>query len=373
MSETVQEGLDFAQTIKSHNGELGYLAKLNAQLDEYRRVLVRGELVLGATVNICYSILRLGLPSVLICGAVLVANGTIGVFVYLAYILIASRIYAPIDECMNNFAALLFLRVRLDRMAEIDAMPLQEGSTEFAPASHDIEFRNVSFSYEEGLKTISDLSFTAKQGEVTALIGPSGGGKSTVAKLAARFWDIDGGVITLGGHDIAGVDPETLLAHYAIVFQEVTLFNASVLENIRLGRKGATDEEVRRVAELAQCDEFVSELPQGYDTLIGENGERLSGGERQRLSIARAMLKDAPIVLLDEATASLDAENESKIQRALGELVRHKTVIVIAHRLRTVSNADKIVVIKEGSIAESGTPRELAAFGGVYAALLEAQ
>jgi ATP-binding cassette subfamily B protein len=276
-------------------------------------------------------------------------------------------------DALNNFALLLYLNVRIKRMKEMDNMPRQEGTTFFHPKNYDIKFNNVDFSYQDGIQTLKNVSFTAKQGEVTALVGPSGGGKSTVAKLSARFWDIDKGTITLGEKDISRVDPETLLNNYSIVFQDVTLFNSSVMDNIRLGKKDATDDEVIRAARLAQCEEFINELPQGYNTLIGENGERLSGGERQRISIARAILKDAPIILLDEATASLDAENESKIQTALSELIRNKTVLIIAHRMRTVSGADKIVVIKDGSIAETGSPYELKKKQGIFASMLKTQ
>ncbi len=255
----------------------------------------------------------------------------------------------------------------------MDAMPIQQGKTECAPENFDITFDRVSFSYDGTTRTIDDISFTAKQGEVTALVGPSGGGKSTTAKLAARFWDVDSGTITLGGEDIAGIDPETLLEYYAIVFQDVTLFNFTVMENIRIGQKDATDEEVLAAARLAQCDDFVQNLPQGYETLIGENGERLSGGERQRISIARAILKNAPIILLDEATASLDAENETKIQKALSALVRDKTVLIIAHRMRTVRNVDKIVVLENGKIVESGSPETLLAAAGGHFAAMNAQ
>ncbi len=296
---------------------------------------------------------------------------SVSVFSYLVFLVVAARVYNPIMEVLENLAVLLYLSVRIKRMKEMDAMPRQEGKTEFHPKNYDIEFNDVDFSYIEGVQTLKDVSFTAKQGNVTALVGPSGGGKSTVAKLSARFWDIDKGTITLGGEDISRIDPETLLNYYSIVFQDVTLFNSSVMDNIRLGKKNATDEEVIRAARLAQCDEFVKRLPKGYNTRIGENGEKLSGGERQRISIARAMLKDAPIILLDEATASLDAENESKIQSALSELIKNKTVLIIAHRMRTVSGADKIVVIKDGAIAETGTPFELREKQGLFASMLK--
>jgi len=267
----------------------------------------------------------------------------------------------------------LFLKVRISRMKEMDTMPRQEGTSDFRPRSFDIAFHNVDFSYLEGVQTLKNISLTARQGEVTALVGPSGGGKSTVAKLSARFWDADRGKITLGGIDISKIDPETLLSSYSIVFQDVTLFNASVMDNIRLGKKNATDEKVLQAARLAQCDDFVQKLPHGYDTLIGENGERLSGGERQRISIARAMLKDAPIILLDEATASLDAENESKIQRAISTLIENKTVLVIAHRMRTVAGADKIIVIKDGAVVEAGPPALLKEQQGIFASMVNTQ
>ena len=252
-------------------------------------------------------------------------------------------------------------------------MPTQEGNEEASMKRYDIEFRNVSFAYESDKQVLHNVSFTARQGEVTALVGPSGGGKSTAAKLAARFRDIDAGEILLGGCNIATVDPEELLKNYAIVFQDVLLFNASIADNIRIGRREATDDEVRRAARLAQCDDFICRMPQGYDTVIGENGETLSGGERQRISIARALLKNAPIILLDEATAGLDAENETKIQAGISELVRDKTVIVIAHRMRTVRNADHIVVLKNGTVAEQGTPDELMAQNGEFAHMVGLQ
>ena len=370
ISDNIQEGLDSVHEIKSYNREDDYSSTLNAKLDNYEKFLINNELLLGALINFTHVLLKLGLPSVILAGAYLLATGSVSIFAYLVFLVVTARVYNPIMEVLENLAVLLYLNVRIKRMKEIDAMPRQEGKTEFHPNNYDIEFNNVDFSYIEGVQTLKNVSFTAKQGNVTALVGPSGGGKSTVAKLSARFWDIDKGIITLGGEDISQIDPETLLNYYSIVFQDVTLFNSSVVDNIRLGKKDAPDEEVIRAARLAQCDEFVNKLPQGYDTLIGENGERLSGGERQRISIARAILKDAPIILLDEATASLDAENESKIQRALSELIKSKTVLIIAHRMRTVSGADKIVVIKDGSVSETGTPLELTGKQGIFAAML---
>ena len=367
VTEHIQEGLDTIQEIKSYNQERDYLEKLDASIDTYEKVLTRNELVLGILVNGSQSVLKLGLASVIIVGANLLASGTIDLFTYLIFMVIGSRVYAPISEVMNNIAALFYLDVRISRMNEMEALPVQHGTTDFTPKGYDIEFQQVDFAYEQGKQILKNLSFTARQGEKTALVGPSGSGKSTAARLAARFWDIQSGKITLGGQDISRIDPETLLTNYSVVFQEVVLFNASIMDNIRIGKRDATDEEVQRVARLAQCDEFVTKMPQGYQTIIGENGETLSGGERQRISIARALLKDAPIVLLDEATASLDVENETKIQAGISELVRNKTVLIIAHRMRTVANADKIVVLENGSVAEMGTPEELKKKNGIFA------
>lgn len=373
VTEHIQEGLDTIQEIKSYNQERDYLEKLDASIDTYEKVLTRNELVLGILVNGSQSVLKLGLASVIIVGANLLASGTIDLFTYLIFMVIGSRVYAPISEVMNNIAALFYLDVRISRMNEMEALPVQHGTTDFTPKGYDIEFQQVDFAYEQGKQILKNLSFTARQGEKTALVGPSGSGKSTAARLAARFWDIQSGKITLGGQDISRIDPETLLTNYSVVFQEVVLFNASIMDNIRIGKRDATDEEVRRVARLAQCDEFVTKMPQGYQTIIGENGETLSGGERQRICIARALLKDAPIVLLDEATASLDVENETKIQAGISELVRNKTVLIIAHRMRTVANADKIVVLENGSVAEMGTPEELKKKNGIFARMVNRQ
>ncbi|MBR0573257.1 MULTISPECIES: ABC transporter ATP-binding protein [Pasteurellaceae] len=373
ISEQIQNGMDMVQEIKSYNQETHYLDTLNQTLDEYENKLINLELLGGALLNISYSMLKLGLPSVIIIGAWLFSQDTISLFTYLVFLILVGRIYDPFIDVMNHFALLLYLNVRIKRMKEMDAMPRQTGNKTFNPTHFDIEFKAVNFSYQTGMKTLQDVSFVAKQGEVTALIGPSGGGKSTVAKLAARFWDIDSGEILLGGQNISEIEPEVLLAHFAIVFQDVALFNSTIMENIRLGRKDATDEEVKEAARIAQCVEFIERLPQGYDTLIGENGEKLSGGERQRISIARALLKDAPVILLDEATASLDARNESKIQQAISALIKNKTVLIIAHRMRTVVNADKIVTIKAGQVVETGTPEILKTQNGVFSMMLKAQ
>ncbi|MDR1407404.1 MAG: ABC transporter ATP-binding protein/permease [Tannerella sp.] len=373
VSEHIQEGLDCIQEIKSCNREDDYLEKLNAKIARHEKTQTRGELLTGILLNGAQSILKLGLAGVIIAGAGLLAAGKIELFTFLIFMVVGSRVYAPIDEVMNNLAVLIFLDVRISRMNEMEAMPVQQGSADFHPAGYDIEFRNVDFSYESGKEALRNVSFTARQGQVTALAGPSGSGKSTVARLAARFWDIQSGTITLGGGDISRIDPETLLKNYSVVFQDVTLFNTSVMDNIRIGKRDATDEEVMRAARLARCDGFVNRMPQGYHTVIGENGETLSGGERQRISIARALLKDAPIVLLDEATASLDAENETKIQAGISELIRDKTVLIIAHRMRTVARADKIVVLDNGRIVETGTPEELKKQNGMFSRMVERQ
>ncbi len=373
VTEQIQEGLDTIQEIKSYNQEETYINGLNQHINSYEKQLIKGELLTGALVNAAQSFLKLGLASVVLVGANMLASGSIDLFMYLIFLMIGSRIYQPVNEVFNNLAALFYLDVRINRMNEMEALPVQKGKTGFSPADYNITFENVDFSYEEGKKVLQNVSFTAEQGEVTALVGPSGGGKSTSAKLAARFWDIDKGKILLGNQDISKIDPEALLKNYSMVFQDVVLFNASVMDNIRIGKRNATDEEVLRVAKLAQCDEFVRQMPQGYETIIGENGETLSGGERQRISIARALLKDAPIVLLDEATASLDVENETKIQAGISALIRNKTVLIIAHRMRTVANADKIVVLANGGVAETGSPSELKTQKGIFSKMMERQ
>lgn len=368
-----QEGLNLAQEIKAYNREGYFIDEINKKYDQEIRNKKKSELVLGSFLNIAVVILRLGMATVAVYGANLFVHKEVDLFTYLAFIIISGIVFNPITSAMINMAEMMYLDSIVERILEINNMPSQEGSKEFHPEGYDIVFEDVQFSYEDGVKVLENVSFTAKQGEVTALVGPSGGGKTTATKLSARFWDIQGGKILLGGVDISTIDPETLLKKFSIVFQEVSLFNSTIMENIRLGRKDATDEEVKRVAKIARCEEFVTKLPQGYDTLIGENGEKLSGGERQRISIARALLKDAPIILLDESTASLDAENESKIQAGISELIKNKTVIIIAHRMRTVVDADRIVVLKEGKIAEEGTSKELIAREGIFAGMYKAQ
>jgi ATP-binding cassette subfamily B protein len=373
VSEHIQEGLECVREIKACNREPDYLAQLSEKIDFNEKMQARGELLIGILANGAQSILKLGPASVIIVGAGLLSHGAAELFTYLIFILVASRIYAPIEEVCNNLMALFYLDIRINRMNEMEALPVQQGTAAFEPDGFDIEFRNVDFGYESGKQVLKNVSFTARQGEITALVGRSGSGKSTAARLAARFWDIRSGQILLGGCDVGTIDPETLLKYYSVVFQDVVLFNASILDNIRIGRREASDEEVLAAARLACCDEFVQRMPQGYHTVIGENGETLSGGERQRVSIARALLKDAPVVLLDEATASLDVENETRIQAGISALIHNKTVLVIAHRMRTVAGADKIVVLHNGAVAESGAPGELLAAKGIFAAMMKRQ
>ena len=373
VTEQIQEGLECVQEIKSYNGEQEYNRRFDGILKHYEKNLINHELIAGVIVNLSVMLLKLGMTTVIVYGAWLLSRGELSAFDYMVFLVVSAMVYNPVEDVCMHIAVLTFLDVRIKRMKEITAMPEQGGSADTQISNYDIVFNHVSFSYEKGKQVLHDVSFTARQGEVTALVGPSGGGKTTAAKLAAHFWDIDSGEIMLGGKDISQIDPEKLLRNYAVVFQDVLLFNASITDNIRIGRRNATDEEIKHVARLARCDEFISRMPQGYDTIIGENGETLSGGERQRISIARALLKDSPVILLDEATASLDAENETLIQAGISELVRNKTVIIIAHRMRTVCNADKIVVLKNGSICEQGAPDELMKQDGEFARMLQLQ
>ncbi len=373
VTEKIQEGIVSIQEIKSCANEQQYLDGLDEALDDYEKHLASGELLIGVLVNSAQSVLKLGMASTIIVGARLSEAGRIDLFTYLAFLIIASRIYEPVSAVFMNLAALFILDVRINRMNEMNQLAVQTGLIDFKPEGFDIVFEHVDFSYETGKQVLKDVSFTAKQGEITALVGPSGGGKSTATKLAARFWDVDSGRILLGDRNIQEIDPEILLQHYSMVFQDVVLFNATIMDNIRIGRRDATDEAVVQAAKFAQCDEFIRKMPDGYQTIIGENGETLSGGERQRISIARALLKNTPIVLLDEATASLDAENETKIQSGISALIKNKTVIIIAHRMRTVANADKIVVLGNGRVVESGNPDALKCQNGIFAKMVARQ
>lgn len=373
VAEGIQEALETMRDLKSNNAEEKYLKGLDKKIDLQEKRMIASELGGALFVVPAGMILKLGIGTVALVGGMLLANGAITVLTFFLFLLVVSRLYDPLSSSLQNLAAIISTNIPIERMNEIETYPVQPGTAELKTNGYDIVFDNVSFAYNTGEQVLSGVSFTAKQGEVTALIGPSGGGKSTAAKLAARFWDADSGKITLGGTDIKTVDPEKLLSAYSIVFQDVTLFNNTVMENIRIGRQGATDEEVLAAAREAQCDEFVEKLPEGYQTMIGENGSALSGGERQRISIARALLKDSPVILLDEATASLDAENETHIQRAISRLVKGKTVLIIAHRMRTVEGADKLVLLKDGKVAEQGSPEELLAKGGIYAKMCQLQ
>ena len=373
VQDGIQECLDTVRDLKSNNAEKKYLDGLNAKIRKMEGRQIKSELGTAMFVVPAQMLLKLGIATVALVGGMLLINGTLSLITFFMFLLVVSRIYEPMSGSLINLAAMNSMQVNIDRMNEMENTEELGGDNEFNPNGYDIEFKNVGFAYNTGETVLDDVSFTAKQGEVTALIGESGGGKSTAAKLAARFWDVNKGTVTVGGVDVKTVDPEELLKAYSIVFQDVTLFNNTIMENIRIGKQGATDEEVLRVAREAQCDEFVSKLPNGYDTVIGENGSMLSGGERQRISIARAMLKDAPIVIMDEATASLDAENETEVQTALSALIKDKTVLIIAHRMRTVDGAEKIVVLQGGKVAEQGTPQELKAKGGIYARMSELQ
>ena len=372
VSDGIQEALENVREIRATNQEERYLAGLDRKIDEHERIMIRGELGTGVFVNAASVIMRLGVATTILVGAQSILAGRIDFMLLFLFLLVITRVYAPFDQSLALIAEMFVSQVSADRMNEIYETPTAEGSETFAPKGHDIVFDHVSFAYDRK-DVLRDVSFTAKEGEVTALVGPSGSGKSTCARLAARLWDVTKGSIRVGGVDIATVDPEVLLRDYSMVFQDVVLFDDTVMENIRLGRRGASDEEVRAAARAANCEEFVRRLPKGYDTPIGENGARLSGGERQRISIARALLKDAPIVLLDEATASLDVENETKVQEALSRLLAGKTVLVIAHRMRTVEAADKIVVLDDGRVAEQGSPSELMAKRGLFRRMVELQ
>lgn len=358
VSDGIQETLENIREIHATNQEDRYLAELNDKIDQHEKAMIKGELGTGIFVNAASVIMRLGVATTILTGANMILSGKIDFMMLFMFLLIITRIYAPFDQSLALIAEVFFSQVSANRLMEIYDTKTAEGANSFKPDGHDIMFSHVGFAYDDK-KVLDDVSFTAKEGEVTALVGPSGSGKSTCARLAARLWDIQEGTISVGGVDISTIDPEILLTDYSMVFQDVVLFDDTVMENIRLGKHGASDEEVLAAAAAANCDEFVNKLPDGYNTPIGENGAKLSGGERQRISIARALLKDAPIVLLDEATASLDVENETKVQGALSRLLAGKTVLVIAHRMRTVEAADKIVVLSEGKVVEEGSPKEL--------------
>ena len=373
LADGIQEFIETVRDLKSNNAEDAYLAGLDRKIDEVEKRSIFTELGVGVFVVSASLILKLGIATTALVGSLLLAGGSLDLITFFAFLLLASRLYDPLQGALQNLSAIISCRAQIGRMNEILEHPVQTGIYKLTNHGYDITFDGVGFSYNDGETVLRDVSFTAKQGEVTALVGPSGGGKTTVSRLAARFWDIDKGKITVGGMDVSQIDPEALLSLYSIVFQDVTLFDNTVMENISIGKKDATDEEVLAAARLAGCEDFAEKLPEKWNTNIGENGCELSGGERQRISIARAFLKDAPIILLDEATASLDVENETKIQTALSRLIRNKTVLVIAHRMRTVAGADKIVVLSDGKVAEQGAPDTLLKQNGLYARMVELQ
>ncbi len=372
-ADGIQECLELVRDLKANNAEDEYLVGLDAKIKDVEKKTITTELGNAVFNGSARMILKLGIASTALVGGTLLANGTLDVLPFFMFLLVVSRIYDPMITTLDNLSAIVSLNIPCGRMNEILEHPVQEGAEQLTNQGCDIVFDHVGFAYNQSEQVLKDVTFTARQGEVTALIGPSGGGKTTVSRLAARFWDATRGIITVGGMNVAKTDPETLMGLYSIVFQDVTLFNNTILENIRIGRKDASDEEVIRAAKLAHCDVFADKLPQGYHTLIGENGSELSGGERQRISIARAFLKNAPIILLDEATASLDVENETLIQESLSQLIQNKTVMIIAHRMRTVAGADKIVVLSGGVVSQQGAPAELEAQNGIYRHMLELQ
>lgn len=372
-ADGIQECIETVQDLKSNNAENEYLKGLFKKVDNVEKRMIVSEFGNAAFVVSASLVLKLGIASVALTGAYLLTRGELDVLTFFMFLLVASRLYDPLQGALQNLAAIISTKTNIARMKEILDHDVQTGSEKLTNKGYDIQFDHVKFAYDTSETVLEDVSFTAKQGEVTALVGPSGGGKTTVSRLAARFWDASSGKITVGGMDVSKIDPEKLFSLYSIVFQDVTLFNNTIMENIRIGRKDATDEEVIAAAKLANCDEFAMKLPDKWDSMIGENGCELSGGERQRISIARAFLKNAPIILLDEATSSLDVENETLIQSALSRLIKDKTVMVIAHRMRTVAGADKIVVLSDGKVVETGTPDELMKKDGIFAHMSKLQ
>lgn len=372
-ADGIQEGLESARDLRAYNSQEEYMEGLDKKIKAVEKHAIVTELGTAVFVGSSQMILKLGIGTVALVGGILLAKGELDVITFFMFLMVVSRIYDPMQVSLQNLVAIIATGVQSSRLDEILSHEVQGGTRKMDNKGYDIEFSNVGFSYESGETVLNDVSFVAKQGEFTALIGPSGGGKTTVSRLASRFWDVNQGTITVGGMDISKIDPETLMSLYSIVFQDVTLFNNTVMENIRIGKMDATDEEVIAAAKLAHCDEFAEKLADGWDTMIGENGSELSGGERQRISIARAFLKDAPIILLDEATASLDVDNETMIQESLSRLIKDKTVMIIAHRMRTVADADKIVVLKDGTVAENGSPEALEKQGGIYANMVKTQ
>ena len=373
MVNGIQECLESIRDLRANDAQDRYMEELDSKIKKVEKFALFTELKMAVYVNSAAIILKLGIGTTAVVGGMLFAKGDIDLLTFFMFLMLVARLYSPMEISLQNFAAIIATGIQCERLDEVLSHEIQTGTEDLRCNGYDIVFDHVGFKYADDTDVLKDVSFTAKQGQVTALIGPSGGGKTTISRLAARFWDVNSGKITLGGVDISGIDPETLLLKYSIVFQDVTLFNNSVMENIRIGKSGATDEEVMEAARLANCDEFVDLLPDKYNTNIGENGSELSGGERQRISISRAFLKDAPVILLDEATASLDAENETVIQEALSRLIKNKTVLIIAHRMRTIANADHIVVLKDGVVAEQGSPEYLSGYDSIFSRMTRQQ
>ena len=371
--DAMQECIESIRDLKSYGYENEYYGKISNFTSKVEKSRIKAELMAAAGVIVGKVVLNLGIVSVILLGSYLIMNAQVSLFTFLIFLIASAIIYGPVENGLMFLSEIFMMDIKIDRSKEIESLVIEGGLRDYSLDGYDIEFKDVNFNYDDLKDVLTDISFTAKQGEVTALVGPSGGGKSTVSKLAARFWDPVSGEVSLGGQNLAELDSEKLLENFSIVFQDVLLFNNSILENIRVGRKDATDDEVLQAAKLAECDEFVQKLPEGYDTVIGENGELLSGGQRQRISIARALLKDANVILLDEATSFLDVENESKIQKALSALIKNKTVIIIAHRMRTIANADNIIVLDDGKIAEKGSPDELIANDGLFKKMVDLQ
>lgn len=358
VSEGTQEFLENIKSLRASDTMMEYQNNMDKRINRIVPRLLLFEFLAGMCVSVSYNVMRLGIGFVVICGARMLARGEITPFVFILFLLMSVRVYEPLSQALETVGALIASTVAARRVKDIMEYPEMSGNKESDIKSYDVEFKDVHFSYEDE-EVLSGISFTAKQGEYTALVGPSGSGKSTIARLAARFWDVTSGTVTVGGVDVSTVEPEELFKYFSIVFQDVTLFHDTIYNNILVGNKNATREQVMQAARDAQCMSFIDKIPGGFDAVIGENGHTLSGGERQRLSIARAFLKDAPIVLLDESTASLDPETETSIQMALDRLSRNKTVIMIAHRLRTIEECDQIVVLDGGKIVGCGRHADL--------------
>ena len=372
ISDGLQEYLENIKVLRTSQKMKSYQDSLAYKIRRILPGLVLYEFLAGISISVSYNVMRLGLGFVIIEGAALLAAGEISIVKFLLFLFVAVRVYEPLTKACEKLGELIFSLVSAKRINDLMDYPEQEGKKDVTLPRFDITFDHVSFGYNRE-DVLHDISFTAKQGEITALVGPSGCGKSTLCKLAARFWDVERGSISVGGIDVNTIAPETLLKNFSMVFQDVVLFNDTIYNNIKIGKEDATREEILAAAKLARCGEFIDRLPEGYDTVIGENGKTLSGGERQRLSIARAFLKDAPIILLDESTTSIDPENETKIQEAIGRLIENKTVLIIAHKLRSIVDCNKIVVLQEGRIVETGHHNTLIRQDGLYRRLYSLQ